>query len=115
MASTGAPGQRLLASLIDCYAENEPDRPWVAIPRSNDFSQGFLDINYRQFANAIDRAAFWLEGVLGASQGSFETFAYAGEKDIRYPILAVAAVKVGRKVLEHAIFVKASPDTDLAR
>ncbi|KAL8898242.1 MAG: hypothetical protein Q9207_006806 [Kuettlingeria erythrocarpa] len=99
MASTEAYGQRLLARVIDEYAGTQPDRAWAAIPRSDDLTQGFRDITFRQFAQAIDRAAFWLEDRLGASDGSFETFAYAGDKDLRYSIIAVAAVKVGRKIL----------------
>ncbi|KAL9017666.1 MAG: hypothetical protein Q9185_005000 [Variospora sp. 1 TL-2023] len=94
-------GERLVVSLIDEYALNEPNRPWVAIPRSDDnLADGFVDITFEQFAKAINRAAAWLDQVLGASDGSssFETFAYAGEKDIRYPIMAVAAVKTGRKI-----------------
>lgn len=99
MGSDGAFGQRLLARVIDDCAAKQPDRVWAAVPRSSDLTQGFVDITFRQFAKASDRAAFWLEDCLGASNGSFETFAYAGDKDIRYPIMAVAAVKVGRKVL----------------
>lgn len=96
--SNRAYGKRLLVSLIDEYASNEPNRPWAAIPRSNHLADGFVDIPFEKFARAIDRAAAWLDQVLGASDGSFETFAYAGEKDIRYPIFVVAAVKTGRKV-----------------
>ncbi|KAL8978547.1 MAG: hypothetical protein Q9177_006376, partial [Variospora cf. flavescens] len=97
-------GERLVVSLIDEYALNEPNRPWVAIPRSDDnLADGFVDITFGQFAKAINRTAAWLDQVLGASDGSsssFETFAYAGEKDIRCPIMAVAAVKTGRKLVK---------------
>lgn len=93
-------GERILASVIDHYAKHEPDRPWVSIPiDENDLEKGFRDITYKQFSTSISRAAWWLEKTLGVSNGTFETFAYSGEKDIRFPILAVAAVKVGRKVL----------------
>lgn len=100
MGSTAPYGQRLLARVIDDYAASQPDRTWAAVPRSADLRQGFRDITFKQFANAISRAAFWLEDRLGVSNGSFEAFAYAGDKDLRYPIIAVAAVKVGRKVLQ---------------
>ncbi|KAL8646101.1 MAG: hypothetical protein Q9210_006319 [Variospora velana] len=106
-------GERLLVSLIDEYALNEPNRPWAAIPRSDDnLADGFVNISFGQFAKAINRAAVWLDQVLGASDGSFETFAYAGEKDIRYPIMGVAAVKTGRKSFEKQadLIVKASQD-----
>ncbi|KAL9053698.1 MAG: hypothetical protein Q9206_003833 [Seirophora lacunosa] len=94
MGSTAPYGQRLLARVIDDYAASQPDRTWAAVPRSADLRQGFRDITFKQFANAISRAAFWLEDRLGVSNGSFEAFAYAGDKDLRYPIIAVAAVKV---------------------
>ena len=99
----GPHGQRLLATVIDYYADNEPDRVWVSIPLDDaDLARGFKDITYKEFADAIDRAAWWLEETLGASNGTFETFAYSGEKDVRFPILGVAAVKVGRKVIMKA-------------
>ncbi|KAL8827612.1 MAG: hypothetical protein Q9191_003075, partial [Dirinaria sp. TL-2023a] len=95
----GPYGQRLLATVIDYYADHEPDRVWVSVPLDDaDLARGFKDITYKQFADAIDRAAWWLEQTLGVcSEGTFETFAYSGDKDVRFPILGVAAVKVGRK------------------
>ena len=60
--------------------------------------QGFKDITYAQPANAINHASWWLDSALGKSHGSFEPFAYFGPKDLMYPILAVAAARVGRQV-----------------
>lgn len=101
MAETPGPiGRRLLAATIDHIAENEPNRSWVSVPVNEDLSHGFKDISFKQFAEAINRAAWWLEQTLGVNNGNFETFAYAGEKDVRFPILAVAAIKVGRKVCQ---------------
>ncbi|KAL9049734.1 MAG: hypothetical protein Q9206_005382 [Seirophora lacunosa] len=113
--SNRAYGKRLLVSLIDEYASNEPNRPWAAIPRSNHLADGFVDIPFEKFARAIDRAAAWLDQVLGASDGSFETFAYAGEKDIRYPIFVVAAVKTGRKILLPSPFTTNEAQIHLVR
>ena len=91
-------GYRLIASMIDYYAAEEPDRIYASIPRTEDLSDGLHDITYRQFGNAINRASWWLDLELGECKGSFDTFAYIGPKDLRYPILAVAAAKVGRRV-----------------
>lgn len=100
MVSSNMRGQRLIASLIDSYAVEDPDRAYASIPMDdNDLAKGFRDVSYKEFANAINHAAHWLqENVGGVVPGVFETLAYAGPKDLRYPILAVAAVKCGRKV-----------------
>lgn len=91
-------GARLLVTRIDRLA-TELSSVWASIPVDNEnLSKGFQDITYTAFANAIDRAAFWLHDQLPPAAGPFETVAYSGPKDIRYPILAVAVAKIGRKV-----------------
>ena len=84
--------------MIDYYAVDSPDKVYASIPRSQDICEGFRDVTYKQLANAIDHAAWWLDDQLGEFNSSFETFAYSGKKDLMYPILAVAAAKVGRTV-----------------
>lgn len=104
MALDNTYGNRLIASLIDSYAVTDPQRAWASIPRDNqDISKGFIDISYKQFANAINHASWWLETNLNSSESlpNFEVLAYAGPKDLRYPILAVAMVKVGKQVHRH--------------
>ena len=99
------PGHRLLPTVIDHYAKSAPHSVWASIPRDeNDLSRGFRDITYREFGNAINHASWWLENnnlgsTISSNNGVFqETFAYIGPKDLRYPVLAVAAAKVGKKV-----------------
>lgn len=92
-------GKRLVVSLIDQYSKESPERVWASVPQvETNLAKGFKDITYRHLANAINHASCWLDATLGKSNGSFETFAYGGPKDLRFPILAVAAVKVGRQV-----------------
>lgn len=92
-------GRRLLASVLDSIAANDPDRVYASIPLNNsDITLGFRDITYRQFANAINCAAWWIKEHVQTRGTPFETIAYAGPKDLRYPIIAVAAVKCGNKV-----------------
>ena len=99
MKLTSDLGRRLLPAAIDQLAESEPSRPWASVPRDNeDLTQGYVDITYGQFANAINHAAAWLHSTLGPSAEEFETIAYEGPNDIRLPAIAVAAAKVGRKV-----------------
>ena len=92
-------GRRLLPMAIDQFAAEEPNKVWASIPRSDELADGFRDITYREFADAIDRAAWWLETVVGkGGHRLFETFAYTGPKDLRYPIIAIAAIKIEKKV-----------------
>jgi acyl-CoA synthetase (AMP-forming)/AMP-acid ligase II len=92
--------QQLIPTIIDRHDVNDPRKVWVSIPHDNDnLHQGFRDITYRQFRNAVDKASYWLDSKLGAStKGSFATFAYYGPRDLRYAILLVAAMKTGLKV-----------------
>lgn len=97
--ATATRGERLIVSLIDSFAKDDPAKVWASIPVDDeDLSKGFRDIHYAQLSNAINHAAWWLDSTLGRSKHPFETFAYAGPKDLRYPILTVATVKVGRQV-----------------
>ncbi|KAK7744856.1 hypothetical protein SLS53_003089 [Cytospora paraplurivora] len=72
----GVPGKRLLPTIIDELAREDPDRPWASIPRDDyDLSQGFADISYAGLANAVNKLAWLIEGSIGRSD-SFETIAY---------------------------------------
>ena len=102
MAPSAQTGKRLIVNLIDAYATDDPNRVWVSIPKDNDdLARGFMDINFKQFANAINHAAKWVEASVSNHGAPFETLAYIGPKDLRYPILAVAAVKCGVQVCNH--------------
>ena len=93
-----AVGHRLIASVIDRYAAEAPDKIYASVPKGEDLSEGFLDVTYKQLANAIDHASWWLDYEIGECKRPYETFAYSGPKDLLYPVLAVAAAKVGRTV-----------------
>ena len=109
-------GQGLLPSVIDALAEAVSPRVFASIPCDDyDLSQDFRDINYRQFANAINHAAYWLDEKLGqVGKGSgFPTFSYEDSKDLRFPILTVAATKTHRTVsLMQTLIVDKSFDTE---
>lgn len=99
MARDSDIGKRLLAKVIDSFAINDPTKIWASIPVNDlDLTQGFRDITYEEFANAINRASWWITQHVTSAKTPFETLAYAGPKDLRYPILAVAAVKCGKQV-----------------
>ncbi|KUJ12950.1 putative AMP-binding enzyme [Mollisia scopiformis] len=100
MTSDSERGKRLLSTTIDSLALTEPDRPWISVPRNDDdLSKGFTDISFKQFSNAINHAAHWLDSSLGKVASKFKAFAYEGPADARLAIITVAAAKVGRKIL----------------
>lgn len=93
-------GKRLIAPTLDEQALSLPDQVFFCIPKSDsDLSSGFIDITCSQFANAVNHAAAWLKlNVESPDETPFEVIAYQGPNDLRYPILAVAASKVGKQV-----------------
>lgn len=71
-------GRRLLPTVIDQRARNEPDSAWCSLPVDDyDLSKGFEDISIGRFANAINRLAWFIESAVGKSS-TFETVAYLG-------------------------------------
>ena len=90
-------GKRLIPSLIDQLARDEPDNPWISVPVSSNLADGFRDISYSILANAVNRAAVWIESRCGRST-DFGTLLYIGLNDARYFIFFAAAVKTGYKV-----------------
>ncbi|MCJ1388063.1 hypothetical protein MMC18_000907 [Xylographa bjoerkii] len=108
-------GRRLIVSLIDSIAIEDPGRAWASVPiDDSDLSKGFKDISYKELAIAINHSAHWLqEHITDNVRGEFETLAYAGPKDLRYPILAVAAVKCGKKLLLVSPFATAEAQMHL--
>ena len=89
-------GQRLIPHLIDDIAHNKPSRTFCSLAKSGDISDGFQDVSYGAFANAINRLAWWIEENLGKTS-TFETLSYIGPPDLRYIVLTIAAQKTGYK------------------
>ena len=88
--------RRLIPHVIDEVARVDPGKVFASIPISTDIPDGFRDITYIKIAQAIDRVALWLEINLG--RGQDQPLAYLASSDLRFVLLAVAAVKVGYKV-----------------
>ena len=58
MDSNAERGRRLPITVIDQLAGTEPERPWISVPSNDDdLSKGFVDINFKQFSNAVNFAA----------------------------------------------------------
>ena len=89
--------KRLIPNAIDELARLSPDAVFASIPFSTNVADGFRDITYLDYAYSINRAASWLEKGLGADYQN-EKIGYIAPSDLRYVILAVAAVKIGCQV-----------------
>ncbi|CAD6582894.1 MAG: hypothetical protein ASARMPRED_001098 [Alectoria sarmentosa] len=102
MEASGAPSLQftgdLVPHLVDKRAALTPDTVYSEYPVSTlTYDEGYRKITYRDFANAINGAARWLVDTLGPGK-DFETLAYIGPNDIRYPALILGAVKAGYKL-----------------
>ncbi|TKA77269.1 hypothetical protein B0A49_03507, partial [Cryomyces minteri] len=87
---------RILPLIVDKYAREQPNKPWASIQKSTNPSDGFQDVTYAAFANAINRAAWFVDSTLGKCQDSiFDTVSYMGKPDVRYFIMLVALIKTG--------------------
>jgi hypothetical protein len=99
-SESGPYGQRLVVHLADELARNTPERIYATITNSpHDVSHGYRDITIKQFANAVNHAAWDLKAQFGVSPpGAFDVIAYIGTPDIRYAIYFMAAIKTGHQV-----------------
>ncbi|KAH7400247.1 hypothetical protein BKA64DRAFT_723003 [Cadophora sp. MPI-SDFR-AT-0126] len=86
-------GQRLIPAVIDELALQEPDRIIYEYVRGAVVADGMVKISMATYANAINRTAWYLENELGKCT-TFEPLGYIGPGDLRYFILAVAAIKM---------------------
>ena len=70
-------GHRLIPSLVDEYAKNDPDYVFAKIPRTTNFADGLQEITISTFARAVDEVAWRCEHLFGKST-NFDTIAYIG-------------------------------------
>lgn len=88
-SSVAQPGKRLLPTVIDEIARDEPNRIWASLPINDyDLSKGYEDISYATFANAINKLAWLIVSTVGRSS-DFDTVAYLGVPDVRYHMIQV--------------------------
>jgi acyl-CoA synthetase (AMP-forming)/AMP-acid ligase II len=92
------PGKRLLPHIVDERARSGYVRPFALYPRSKVPGQGFREVSYAQLANAVNRAAWWLEAEIAREEEREKPVAYLGPNDLRYIIFVLATMKTGRKV-----------------
>ncbi len=99
--------RRLVTSVIDQIAGEEPEAAWV-VALASDASH---NISYRQLANAINGVSWWLEREIGRGNGATSlAFFGTGGGDVRYPILLLGAVKAGYYVSSLALIISSEVD-----
>ena len=90
--------EQLLPNVLQNRANKTPNAIFAKYPRSpTTYTEGFREVKYFEFVNAINRVAWLLEENFGSAQ-DFPAIAYYGPSDLRYSIVVVAAVKAGFKV-----------------
>ncbi|KAL5339881.1 NRPS-like enzyme [Aspergillus crustosus] len=87
-------GQRILAALVEEYAQSTPGRLFATIPQGPVVADGFRQVTFRQLADAVNAMAWWIEEHIGKN-GNKETVAYMAGNDIRYYIFILACTKTG--------------------
>lgn len=85
----------LIPVVIDRLAEEDPMAVFVTLASET----GLKAITFKQYANAINKVAFWLEHEMGTKpQNGGLAYFGTGGGDIGYAILLIAAVKAGYHV-----------------
>lgn len=90
-------GRRLMPTVLDEVAENDPQRVFVSVPKSANLADGFEDITFNTFAKAVNKCAWWIREQLG-EKSMPKTMLYMGPLDVRYLIIILAAAKAGHMV-----------------
>lgn len=94
---------RLLVNAIDESARDCPDQVVVRYPGPNWETDGYETITRKQLAQAVDRAAHWLDQQLEGAEDA-HTVSYVGPNDPRYCILLASTIKTGRRVRPASLF-----------
>lgn len=91
------PQGQLVVHAIEEKAQWIPDHMFMRYALEDWEHIGYQTITWRQYANAIDKVAYWIDEQLGKASAC-DTVAYFGPNDPRYAILIPAINKTGRKV-----------------
>jgi hypothetical protein len=88
---------KLLVSAIEEKAKWLPNNLFMRYPGPDWETKGYETISWIQYADAINKVAYWLDDQLGPAAESV-TIAYFGPSDPRYAVIVPAAIKTGRRV-----------------
>jgi len=80
MAITPEFGRRLIPQIIDNLASTDPERIIYSITSLDNDALNFRHITAQQFANAVDKTAWWLVHHLGTTT-SIQAIGYIGQRE----------------------------------
>ena len=106
-------GKRLLPHIVDERARTGYERPFALYPHSKVPGQGFKSVSYAQVANAVNRAAWWLDLSIPKNGEREFPVAYLGPNDLRYIVFVLATMKTGRKVERESPWLICCIDADV--
>lgn len=86
MAPSENYGKRLIPQILDNVAATDPDRIVYSIAKSADISQGLQHITAKQFAEAVDKTAWWIQSKVGKST-TLEAVGYIGPRKFSHDTL----------------------------
>jgi hypothetical protein len=72
-------GRRLIVTIVDDQARDDPEHVVYRLPLTSNVAEGFRDITAFTLANAVNRTASWLESQLGKGS-SFPSIGYIGPR-----------------------------------
>ncbi|KAL9110163.1 MAG: hypothetical protein Q9227_005223 [Pyrenula ochraceoflavens] len=98
-------GRRLLPSILDAVAKDDPERTFTSIARSDRLEDGFRKVSFSQLAETVGYVAHKLKSRFGTSIAGSDTLTYMGVPDLRYNLVFHAAVKCGYKLTSSKIFL----------
>ncbi|KAJ5622177.1 NRPS-like enzyme [Penicillium herquei] len=88
---------RLLSQILDSQAEKSPSSLYC-IHGSNDGKSDWHHITVQEFANAVNRLAWWIDQKTNG-QRKQQVLAYIGTNDLRYGAFILACMKTGHVAL----------------
>lgn len=91
-------GKRLLPHVLDYLGRECPQKLFATYHEDGEeYQKGWVDLNFKQFAQAVDWTSWWIEKTVGKST-TCEVLAYMGPNDLRYAIFTIASMKTGHAV-----------------
>lgn len=89
--------RELTPTIVDRLAREQPDKIYLSVAKD---ARGveYEDINFRSFARAVNRCAWWIQDRIGDTKDVRPIFAMLPPQDIRHGVLVLAAVKTGNVV-----------------
>ncbi|OAL49441.1 acetyl-CoA synthetase-like protein [Pyrenochaeta sp. DS3sAY3a] len=94
----GYPSMKLLMQAMEEKAKWTPQDTIFRSPLANWEVSGYRTITWKQYINAVNKLAYWLDEKLGKATNGIETVAYFGPDDARYAIILPVCIKTGRRV-----------------